>query len=92
MLTFPSVLPRTPKAPSFRSLLPTNCLGKLPQCVHTHLLRSSAKLLFQSSRAGAFSDARARAYMETAPAMSVSQAAGMSLSESMDIVTQAAQP
>ena len=35
---------------SFKSFL-TNDFGKLPQWVHTHLFRSSAKLLFQSSNA-----------------------------------------
>ena len=60
--------------------------------VHTHLLRSSAKLLFQSSSVDGRPAARLRAYIDTAPATSVSQAHGMSFSPSMLIVTQAAQP
>ena len=82
----------TPRGPSRSWSLPINERGKLPQWVHTHLLRSSAKLLFQSSRAGACPDARLSAYIDTAPAKSVSQAAGMSLSLSIDMVTHAAQP
>src|SRR5574344_1488878 len=75
VFTLPSVRPNTPRGPNLRSFR-TKLLGKFPQCVQTHLLRSSAKLLFQSSKADGCSAAKRNAYIETAPAISVSQAQG----------------